>query len=101
MNKDFNPAQPIYYQLMQKICQQIVRGDLNAGDKLPSVREMALQYKLNPNTIQRAYNELERIWIAETKRGLGTFVTEDAGRLKRVREQLKEERIKSFIKRYG
>ncbi|MBO8137842.1 MAG: GntR family transcriptional regulator, partial [Desulfotomaculum sp.] len=51
--------------------------------------------------IQRAYNELERIWIAETKRGLGTFVTEDAGRLKRVREQLKEERIKSFIKRYG
>jgi len=94
----FNETQPIYYQLVQKVILQIVRGDLKAGDKLPSVREMGGQFKVNPNTVQRAYADLERLTVVETRRGLGTFVTEDRARLTQLREQLKHGKIDTFIK---
>ena len=97
MNQSFNPHEPIYLQIVRRLCRQLVRGELSAGDKLPSVREMAVQSGVNPNTIQRVYTELERLNIAETRRGLGTFITEDELRLKQLREDLKNEQIRSFI----
>jgi GntR family transcriptional regulator len=97
MSQEFNNNQPIYLQIMQRLCRQVVRGELKAGDKLPSVREMAVQTGVNPNTIQRVYTELERLAIAETRRGLGSFITEDEVRLKQLREDLKSEQIGSFI----
>lgn len=72
---DFRDARPIYAQIMDGIRQQIAAGVLRQGDKLPSVREMAVQLSINPNTIQRAYRELEMDgWIA-TVPGKGCFVS--------------------------
>ncbi len=98
MSQAFNSTQPIYLQILQRICRQVVRSELKAGDKLPSVREMALQIGVNPNTVQRVYSELERLGIAETRRGLGSFITENKTRLRQLREDLKSEQIGSFIK---
>lgn len=98
MSQPFNNTQPIYLQILQRICRQVVRGEITAGDKLPSVREMALHIGVNPNTVQRVYSELERLEIAETKRGLGSFITENETRLRQLREDLKSEQIDNFIK---
>lgn len=95
---EFHASKPIYLQLAERIIRQIVRHELKAGEKLPSVREMALRYKVNPNTIQRTYSELEREGILETKRGQGTFVTEQEERLNHMRDRLKQEQILSFIR---
>lgn len=97
MSQSFNTTQPIYLQIVRRICRQVVRGELTAGAKLPSVREMAVQTGVNPNTIQRVYTELERLTIAETRRGLGSYITEDTARLEQLREDLKSEQIGSFI----
>lgn len=97
MSQSFNTTQPIYLQIVRRICRQVVRGELTAGAKLPSVREMAVQTGVNPNTIQRVYTELERLAIAETRRGLGSYITEDKSRLEELREDLKSEQIGSFI----
>ncbi len=97
MAGDFIPTQPIYLQLVQRICKQIVRGDLSAGEKLPSQRDMAIQVGVNPNTVQRVYTELERITVAETRRGQGTFVTRDEDRLLRLREELMGSYVAAFL----
>lgn len=97
MSQPFNNNQPIYAQIVQRLCRQVVRGELKAGEKLPSVREMAVRTGVNPNTIQRVYGELERQEVAETRRGLGTFITENEPRLRHLREELKSEQIGSFI----
>lgn len=97
MSQTFNNTQPIYLQILRRLCRQIVRGELKAGARLPSVREMAVQTGVNPNTIQRVYTELERLAIAETRRGLGSYITQDTARLQQLREDLKSEQIGSFI----
>lgn len=94
---EFNASKPIYLQLADRINRQIVSKELKAGEKLPSVREMGIKYSVNPNTIQRTYSELEREGILETKRGQGTFVTEQEDRLVQQRENLKNEQILSFV----
>ncbi|RYD06974.1 hypothetical protein N752_01395 [Desulforamulus aquiferis] len=86
MVQSFNNNQPIYLQIIQRLCRQIIRGELEAGDKLPSVRELAVQMGVNPNTAQRVYAEMERLEVAETRRGLGTFITEKEERLRRLRK---------------
>ncbi len=98
MSEKFNNTQPIYLQILRRLCRQVVRGEIKAGAKLPSIREMAVHTGVNPNTVQRVYSELERLEIAETRRGLGSFITENETRLSRLREDLKWEQIGSFIK---
>ncbi|MCF8567917.1 GntR family transcriptional regulator [Alicyclobacillus tolerans] len=97
MGDEFNASQPIYFQLVQRICKQIVKGDLGAGEKLPSVRGMAIQAGVNPNTIQRVYTELERMDVVETKRGQGTFVTAKPERLRQLRDELMAEHVLAFL----
>ena len=94
---EFNTSKPIYLQLADRIHRLIVRNELKAGEKLPSVRDMGVQYNVNPNTIQRTYSELEREGILESRRGQGTFVTEQEDRLVQLRGNLKEEQIGSFV----
>jgi GntR family transcriptional regulator len=94
---EFNASKPIYLQLADRINRQIVSKELKAGEKLPSVRDMGIKYSVNPNTIQRTYSELEREGILETKRGQGTFVTEQEDRLVQLRENLKHEQILVFV----
>ncbi len=97
MTDDFHAAKPIYLQIADRINSQIVRKELIAGDKLPSVREMAITSGVNPNTVQRTYSELERMGIVETRRGQGTFITEDVKILMDLRSHLKEKNIVTFI----
>lgn len=97
MGKEFQASKPIYMQIVDKINQQIVRNELKPGDKLPSVREMAVQSGVNPNTIQRTYTELERMAIVETKRGQGTFVVENEKVIQELKLQLQIDMISTFV----
>lgn len=97
MTKDFQASKPIYIQIADQLSSQIVRGEISAGEKLPSVREMAIQSGVNPNTIQRTYSEMERMGIVETKRGQGTFVTENEQVLKALKLRLQTDIIGVFV----
>lgn len=98
MNEKFNTTTPIYLQLVERINRQIISGQLRPGDKLPSVREMAVQAGVNPNTVQRTYRELELSGVVETRRGQGTFVTDKEEVLQTLRARMRKERILSFVK---
>lgn len=88
---------PIYLQLVERICGDVIKGNLQPGDKLPSVREFALDAGVNVNTVQRVYKELEMMNLTETKRGQGTFITTHENHITQVREQMKEQVTTHFI----
>lgn len=69
---------PIFAQIAADVRRRLARGDLAPGQKLTSARELAIELGVNPNTVAHAFAELERMGIIETRRGLGTFVREDA-----------------------
>lgn len=92
-----DPSRPIYLQIMEEIKKRAVRGAYAAGAQLPSVRDMAREMEVNPNTIARVYMELEREGFIVTRRGHGSFLTEDAGRLDRERSRLGREATRRFI----
>ncbi len=97
MGEEFDNSKPIYMQIIDKINQKIIRGEIMPGNKLPSVREMAVQMGVNPNTIQRTYSELERMEIVETKRGQGTFVTENIPLIQELKLRLQMDIIEVFV----
>ncbi len=82
---------------MDLIKKQIVKGELKGGDKLPSVRELSTELKVNPNTIQRTYQELERENLVYTQRGMGTFVTEDEAIIRELKKNMATNLVNSFI----
>lgn len=93
---EFKNHIPIYTQIVDKIKQEFVKGQLKPGEKLESVREYALELKVNPNTVQKAYQELERIGLGVSKRGLGTFLTED----QEIRDMILTELAQDYTKEY-
>ncbi|MFT8872821.1 MAG: GntR family transcriptional regulator [Sporolactobacillus sp.] len=97
MTQHFDATSPIYLQLGDRIKRRIIRGELAPGARLPSVREMAVDAGLNPNTVQRTYADLEASGITVKQRGLGTFVTEDADVLRQLREHMKSRQIAEFV----
>lgn len=76
-NIDISSSRPIYEQIIDNVKEGILKGLLQPGEKLPSVREMARMIRLNPNTVQKAYQELERQKITITVRGRGTYISTD------------------------
>lgn len=94
---DFNNNIPIYIQIMNYIKKLLAKEELKSGDKIISVRDMSEKFKVNPNTVQRAYSELERENITFTKRGMGTFVTEDENIILNLKKELSDEIINSFL----
>lgn len=86
---DFAKDRPIYLQLVEHICGDIIKGILKPGDKLSSVREFALDAGVNVNTVQRVYKELEIMELTETRRGQGTFITTNKERISLLREDMK------------
>lgn len=88
---------PIYLQLMERIQIDIVSGKYHSGDKLPSVRDLAVEAAVNPNTMQKALSELERNGLVYSQRTSGRFITEDAAMIKDLKEQLATEHILEFI----
>lgn len=75
----------------------MVSGEISGGDKLPSVREFSKELKVNPNTIQRAYQELEREELVFTQRGMGTFVTEDIEIIKMLKKNMATNVVNNFL----
>jgi GntR family transcriptional regulator len=97
MTFPFDNAKPIYLQLMDHFYQRICSGQLKAGDKLPSVRETAVEAGVNPNTVQRTYSEMERKGVIEVRRGQGSFVTSDKQVIEQMRMEISEKFVKEFI----
>ena len=77
MPVDPNIHLPIYQQIVVHVCGAVAAGVFRPGESLPSIRALALELTVNPNTVQRAYQELERKGLLFTRRGLGAFVAED------------------------
>ena len=88
---------PIYAQLIQQIKVNIISGGVPPGGRLPSVREMAAEAGVNPNTMQRALAELERSGLVYSQRTAGRFVTEDGEIIRAAKESLAREHIKRFL----
>lgn len=90
---------PIYTQILERIQMQIVAGAYQPGMKIPSVRELAADAGVNPNTMQKALSELERSGLVITQRTSGRVVTEDLNMIKETRNQLAREQVEDFVKR--
>lgn len=87
MQWELNTDKPVYLQLVEQIQTGIISGIYKPGDKLPSVREMANEITVSPNTIQRAMAELERDGLVYTNRTSGRFITSDEDMIRQLREQ--------------
>ena len=97
MSWNFNDERPIYLQLMEQIQLRIVSGVYKVGGKLPSVREMASDASVNPNTMQKVLTELERTGLVYSQRTTGRFITEDSTMIKDIRNGLAKEQIEKFL----
>lgn len=75
---DFKDKHAIYLQIAGYVLEQILLGEIPIGGKMPSIRDLAVQIEVNPNTVQRTYDFLQQKEIISTKRGIGYFVNEDA-----------------------
>ncbi len=98
MEWHFRNDRPIYAQLMEHMTQFILSGHFAAGAKLPAVRELAEEAKVNPNTVQRALSELERSGLIYSQRTNGRFVTEDTAALESARNKVATEKVTEFLK---
>lgn len=97
MKWQLSSDRPIYSQLVEQITHRILCGEFCAGEKLPSVRDLAERAAVNPNTMQKALAELERSGLVYTQRTAGRFITEDKTMLENVKTQLASEQIKMFF----
>ena len=97
MTWEMESGRPIYIQIVDKISMQIVSGQYRPGDKLPSVRELAAIANVNPNTMQRAFTELEQMNLVLTQRTAGRTVTENMELINQVRKGLAEKQLKIFV----
>ena len=97
---DFRQNQPIYLQIADYVCEQILLGKWKLGDKILSIRDIAVVMEVNPNTVQRAYDFLQQRAIITNKRGVGYFTEEDAMAkiLAFRREQFMENELPVFLR---
>ena len=99
MDYQFSNDKPIYLQLMDVFKVAIVSGELPKGERLESVRDLAVVAKVNPNTMQKALSELERIGLVRTERTSGRFITDDEELILSMKKELAEKEIKSFLEK--
>src|SRR5699024_6305166 len=97
MSEKFNTRDPIYIQVIRHFKEQLATGILEAGQEIPSRRELASQLKINPNTVQRAYKEMEEEGLIYTERNLPSKITRDSSVIEAVREELLLSAVDSFI----
>lgn len=98
MTIEFDNNQPIYLQIMNYMKGEIVTGKLKPGDKIPSVRELAADLQINPNTVQRTFQELERETIVETRRGMGRYVTGNEQTILTIKKEMAQDVLDRFIR---
>ena len=97
MSWNFAAKSPIYIQIAKHIKMKIISQEIKSGDQLPTVRELAEEAGVNPNTMQRAFSELEQEGMVFSKRTSGRFVTEDEKLIKQKRHELATEELQSFV----
>ena len=104
MSRVFDITKPIYLQIMEHIKISLANGNYAPGDKVPSVRDLALEFEVNPNTVQKALTELEREGLLRSERTSGRFVTDDEKRITTLKKDITEALVKEFVfsmKEYG
>ena len=94
---EFDNQRPIYTQLIEGLELRILAGAYPPGSRLPSVRDLAAEAAVNPNTMQKALTELEKKGVVYSQRTLGRFVTDDPMKLSELREELAQKEITSFL----
>jgi len=93
----FDNNRPIYIQLVEGLRIKIISGKFKSGERLPSVRELALTAKVNPNTMQKALAELEEEDLIYTERTNGKFVTDNQELIEKLKIKLAKEKVKNFL----
>jgi len=94
---DLDSDRPIFAQIVERIQLDIVSGVYKPGDKLPSVRDFAAEASVNPNTMQKAFTELERTGLVYSQRTAGRFITEDTQMLSDLKNSLAREKVVELI----
>ena len=97
MDAVFNNSVPIYLQIVSEIKKQIVSGKLIPGERIPSVRELALTYKVNPKTMQKALIELEENGLIKTERTNCKFVTEDENIINKIKNDYADNLTQNYL----
>lgn len=97
MQWELNTEKPVYLQLVEQIQAKIISGIYKPGDKLPSVRDLAAQAMVNPNTMQRAMTELERDGLVYTNRTAGRFITSDEELIKQLKTEYTTAIVQDFL----
>ena len=97
MDYIFDNDRPIYIQLVEKLRVEIISNKLKPGERIPSVRELALTTRVNPNTMQKALVELENEGLIYTERTNGKFVTDNKELIEKIKKELAEEKINNYI----
>ena len=98
MDYIFDNERPIYVQLVEKIRLEIISGKLKPGERILSVRELAITARVNPNTMQKALSELEDEGLIYTQRTNGKFVTENQELIEKIKKELAEEKVNNYLK---
>ena len=98
MIEAFDENKPIYIQIMDWIKKQLVAKEYLPGEKLPSVRDLSKQLEVNPNTVQRAYMEMEREMLVYTKRGQGTFIVDEPEIALKLRQEMVLDGVAKFVR---
>jgi DNA-binding transcriptional regulator YhcF (GntR family) len=99
MKWELDSERPVYIQLIEQIQAGIISGHFKPGDKLPSVRDLAAEATVNPNTMQKALADLERTGLIYTNRTSGRFITSDEAMIKKLKEKSAVELVREFIER--
>lgn len=94
---EYNTSAPIYLQVMNELKKKMVKGELKPGEKMPSGRDLAVEYKVNQNTAARIYRELEAQGYCFTRRGIGTFVSEEERMFQNLKKEMARELVKNFM----
>ena len=93
----FDDRMPIYRQIILQFNRAFVRGDIKPGDRIPSIRELSAMLRVNTNTVQRVYQEMERDGSISSKRGTGYYFTEDTKMTDKMRKDLTKESLDRFV----
>lgn len=93
----FSSDRPVYIQIAERMTRAVLSGEYRPGEQIPSVRQLALEAAVNPNTVQHAFAELENKGIIISKGTVGRYVTEDSAVIETNRRQLAEQLVKDFV----
>jgi len=94
---NFDERSPIYEQIVTQFCRSLIKGELTPSDRIPSIRDLALQLKVNTNTVQRAYQEMERRQLIYSRRGTGYFITEGTDMVQEIKTEMLKDVVQRFL----